>query len=283
MITLLTILLVLVIVYPLVRYTGFFLSNWRSGQLAEIRRRQGGMFRPILRGVGTAMMADAAMLPAYAFGWFCRFGREGKGTPIIMVHGLFHNASAWYVMLHRLGKAGFSNLHTYQYDSFFNGFDTAVRGLERKLDQVLGSRPGTEVILIGHSLGGLVCRAVAGDQRYSSRIKAMVALGSPHHGSDLARLGANRMSRGLIPGHSIPQTVAEVPDPPCPRLAIYTLVDDFVYPLRALQPGRDGWEEQICSPMAHVWMLVSREIFRRVVTFLRQVDDGEDKAGQGAA
>lgn len=222
------------------------------------------------------MMADAYVLPTYMLGWFISLGHEGKGTPIVLVHGLFHNSSGWLVMLRRLRRAGFTNLHTYQYDSFFGTFEPAVQGLEQKLDQVLKASPENKVILIGHSLGGLVCRKAAGNSLYTDRIAGLVALGSPHHGSDLAWLGGNRMSRGLIPGRAISKAVASVPDPSCPKLAIYTLVDDFVFPLKMLLPGREGWTERVCSPMGHVWMLLSGEVFRMVVEFLRGIDSEKE-------
>ncbi len=273
-----TILVVALVVYPFVRYTAFIISNWRAGHLDEINQRLGGLRKPLLRGVLTALMADIYVLPTYILGWILPLKHEGRGTPIVLVHGLFHNSSAWIVMLHRLKQAGFTNIHTYQYDSFFKTFDPAVKGLEDKLDQLLGPNPNSKVILIGHSLGGLVCRKAAGNPNYSKRIAGLVALGSPHNGSDLALFGGNRMSRGLIPGHSIPQSVAAIPDPDCPCLAIYNLVDDFVFPLSMLQPNRKGWQEIICSPMGHVWMLLSNEVFNSIVDFIKNLEPSQESS-----
>jgi len=272
MITLVFVVLVLfAVAWPLVRYAAFAISNYRSGELALIREKTGGLGWPVLRGVLTAMAAELIAVATYPLGWFREFGRDGEGTPVVLVHGLFHNASAWSIMLNRLDRAGFHNLHTYQYDSFSKDFETAVEGMEKKLDRVLGARTGGSVILIGHSLGGLVCRRVAGDPKYRDRVAGLMALGSPHKGSDLAWFGGNAMSRGLIPGRSIAEAVAGVPDPECPKLAVYTLVDDFVFPLSMLLPDRPGWEERICSPMGHVWMVYSREVTAMVIEFLRKV------------
>lgn len=266
------ILIIAFIVYPSLRFAASLASNGRARHLKTIRQQTGGLPTTLLRGMVTAMAADLILLPLYALAWFRTFGDNGRGTPVILVHGLFHNASAWLVMMHRLNQAGYHNLQTYQYDSFFDSFDPAVEGLKVRLDGILGPHPDTKVILIGHSLGGLVCRAVAGDPRYRDRIAGLMALGTPHHGSELAWLGGNRMSRGLIPGRSILQTVEALPDPDCPKLAVYTPLDDFVFPLNMLQPGRAGWEERICPPMGHVWMLLSGTIFRMVKDFLERVE-----------
>lgn len=277
--TLLIILFILAVLWPSSRYVTFLVSNHVAGSLGETRKRLGGLILPILRGAVTAGLAELIVVPTYPLGILG--GREAmeKGTPVLMVHGLFHNSAAWVLMKKRLRKAGFSNLHTYQYNSFSGEFDTAVEGLQRKLDALLHSRPGGKVLLVGHSLGGLVCRAAVGNPRFWHRIAGIVTLGTPHGGSDLARFGGNRMSRGLIPGREIPRAADAAVDPDCPKLAIYTPADDFVFPLAMLIPARPGWEEQICSPMGHVWMLYSREVADLVGRFLREAEAQSSVSG----
>lgn len=265
----------LVILWPLARYAVFLISNYRAGYLPFIRKQLGGLAKPIFRGVITAMGAEAIALPAYPLGWLPQSQGKDEGVPILMVHGLFHNSSAWILFKHRLKKAGYTNLHTYQYNSFTKDFTHAVAGLQTKMDDLLGGRTDGKVVLIGHSQGGLVCRCVAGNPKYRDNVAALVTLGSPHKGSDLARFGGNKMSRDLIPGHYTPEAVDRCPDPDCPKLGIYNLVDDFVFPLDMLQTDRSGWQERLCSPMGHVWMLYSREVFGMTVEFLHPILDGK--------
>ncbi len=256
------------LVFPWLRYALFLIFSRRSGHLPYVREQLGGLVGPLLRGWFTALGADFLVLPLYFLGWVAGDEPEKPGTAVVLVHGLYHNRSAWTVMKRRLRRAGLINVHTYQYNSFSSTFDPAVDGLARKLDLLLDGRKDARVILVGHSLGGLVCRAVAGDPRYRDRVAGLVALGSPHGGSDLARFGGNRMARDLIPGRYISQRMERVVDSACPKLALYNLVDDYVFPLDKLQPGRDGWQEIRCSPMGHVWMLFSREVSDRVLAFL---------------
>ncbi|MBI9081785.1 MAG: alpha/beta fold hydrolase [Pseudodesulfovibrio sp.] len=268
-IIILFILIFLVILWPLTRYAVFLVSNYRAGHLVHIREQLGGLMKPLFKGVLTAMAAEAIAVATYPLALLSRFESEGPGTPVLMVHGLYHNTSAWFVFGRRLRRAGFGNLHTYGYNSFTRNFTQAVDGLERKLDSLLGARPDSKVILVGHSLGGLVCRRVAGNPLYRDRIAVLVTLGAPHKGSELAWFAGNRMARDLIPGKATPNSVAAVPDPYCPELSIYTLVDDFVFPLDKLQIGRPDWQERVCSPMSHVWMVYSREVADMVIEFLR--------------
>ena len=199
-----------VILWPLLRYAMFLVSNYRSGHLAYIRTELGGLGKPIFRGVITAMMAEAIAVMSYPLAWFMGTSSKATGVPVLMVHGLFHNASAWFIFSRRLKRAGFENLHTYQYNSFTKNFSQAVDGCGKKLDTLFGDRPDGRVILIGHSLGGLVCRKVAGNSLYRERVAAMVTLGSPHKGSELALFGGNTMARDLIPGRDTPNSVEEI-------------------------------------------------------------------------
>ncbi|WP_319472173.1 alpha/beta fold hydrolase [uncultured Pseudodesulfovibrio sp.] len=269
MLAILFYILLVLSVWILSRYVVFFVATFRSGHLPWIRRQCGGLLYPTFRSFVTAMWAEMMLIPLFIAHLFRKKGVRESGPPVVMVHGLYHNASAWVIMKRRLAKAGFFNLHTYQYNSFTKDFTNAATGLSAKLDELVAEYPHEKIILIGHSLGGMVCRRVAGYGRYRHRIGGLVTLGTPHHGATLARFGGNRMARELIPGRAIPQAVEDMPDPDCPRLAIYSLIDDFVFPLPMLQPARDGWREQVCSPMGHVWMLCSREVAEMVVGFLR--------------
>lgn len=259
--------------FVLLRYAVFLLSNALAGRLGFIREETGGLGPAVARGVVTAMAADAIALPSVLFLALPERAAPASGTPVLMVHGLYHNRTAWLVFARRLRKAGFRNLHTYGYNSFTKDFDHALAGLKARLDALLADSPDGRVILIGHSLGGLLCRCAAGDPRFGGRIAALVTLGSPHGGSELAWLGSNRMARGLIPGRTIPEAVAQAPDPDCPKLAVYTLADDYVVPLDLLRTGRPGWRERVCAPMGHVWMLYSPEVAGMVVDFLRPLRD----------
>nr|WP_321255020.1 alpha/beta fold hydrolase [uncultured Pseudodesulfovibrio sp.] len=269
LIFILSLMVFIIVVLSVLRYGAFILSNGIAGQLSEIREGTGQMDRAVGKGVLTSVAADCIVLPTSLLALLPDRDEYAPGTPILMVHGLYHNKSAWTVFRRRLKQAGFSNLHTYQYNSFTKDFDTALAGMEAKLNQVLAQSSDGKVILIGHSLGGLVSRCVAGKTEYQDRVAALITLGSPHKGSDLAWLGSNRMARSLIPGRYIAQKVEGTPDPNCPRLGIYTLTDDYVFPLDMLRTGRAGWKEQICSPMSHVWMLFSEEVAEMAIEFLR--------------
>jgi triacylglycerol esterase/lipase EstA (alpha/beta hydrolase family) len=84
------------------------------------------------------------------------------------------------------------------------------------------------VILVGHSMGGLVARAYL--QRHGeSRVAGLVTLGTPHQGSRLAHIGYGENARQMRPGSPWLQALAS-PAPVVDTVVIYSPHDNFVMP-----------------------------------------------------
>ncbi len=70
------------------------------------------------------------------------------------------------------------------------------RSLAKLLEELVTSfpRPVDELVLLGHSMGGLLARSACGlgeaeDHRWRRRARTMVTVGTPHHGAPLERGG----------------------------------------------------------------------------------------------
>src|ERR1700746_2574090 len=77
-------------------------------------------------------------------------------TPIILLHGYFHNRSAFVVMRRSLKKFGFRSVDTMNYNVIGHDVQELAQQLAAHVDEVLECTEATQVHLIGHSLGGLV-------------------------------------------------------------------------------------------------------------------------------
>ena len=125
---------------------------------------------------------------------------QHDGQPlVILVHGLYHNPAAWFVLRRRLARAGFAQVRVYGYASFHRDFEDIAAGLTEMLLQAGREAPGGRVALVGHSLGGLVIRAACADPRLASgegcSLAGVVTLGTPHRGSTLAGVfGVGRLA-----------------------------------------------------------------------------------------
>lgn len=119
---------------------------------------------------------------------------------LVTVHGSSMNARQWMRRGHHHGRAlvedlGFTLMNV-QYNS---GRHISTNGLElagtlQALMQAWPGPPVDELVLLTHSMGGLVARSaclaaeVAG-LAWRDRLRAIVFLGTPHHGAPLERGG----------------------------------------------------------------------------------------------
>jgi pimeloyl-ACP methyl ester carboxylesterase len=130
--------------------------------------------------------------------------REGpharpSGRILVMVHGLCLNDRHWRRDAHDHGAALADDLGlTPLYLRYNTGLHIGDNG--RDFAQMLETlvrnwpRPVDELVILGHSMGGLVARSACHHAReagleWPSRLRKLIFLGTPHHGSPLERGG----------------------------------------------------------------------------------------------
>jgi pimeloyl-ACP methyl ester carboxylesterase len=121
------------------------------------------------------------------------------GRLLLLVHGLCMNDLQWARRGHDHGQAlaqalGFTPLYLH----YNSGRHVSQNGRELAtlLQQLLQAwpLPVDELVIVGHSMGGLVARsachqAEARGLAWRSALRALVCLGTPHHGAPLERGG----------------------------------------------------------------------------------------------
>ncbi|WP_239061121.1 triacylglycerol lipase [Desulfovibrio sp. JC022] len=197
--------------------------------------------------------------------------KNGDNTPILMVHGLYHNKVAWLVMRYRLNLSGFSNLHTWQYNSFTTSYPELVLEL-RDIISKLHRESGQKIILTGHSLGGLLSCGAAQNPDMEKMCAGIITLGTPYRGSSLAAIAIGRLGRSLNPHSSLfkgqnkiryPQRIA--------KTAIISPTDELVLPWPNLEPASGKWTIKHTRAMGHVAMLYSRQVGHMVAEEIRKI------------
>jgi pimeloyl-ACP methyl ester carboxylesterase len=133
---------------------------------------------------------------------------------VVLVHGLCMNEGQWKRGGHDHGKSLARDFDASAvYLRYNSGLHVSINGAEfaRQLETLvaLWPVPVREVVLVGHSMGGLVIRsafavAEAGGHAWPRLVRALVFLGSPHHGAPLER-GGHGVDRLLA---ASPYTVA---------------------------------------------------------------------------
>lgn len=213
----------------------------------------------IARGIVMSFVAGCIVSIAYPFRRIAErplSANTPEATPVILAHGLYHNASAWFAYRAALQAAGFGPIHCFAYPSFRDDFDTLATNLTAFINDVVAANPGRPPLLIGHSLGGLLIRAALSRVEDQSLIAGVITLGTPHQGSKLARIGIGSLARQLdFRGPLVQRLEKQERQPVIPCVAVLSLLDNMVIPVEGLRIRTPGWV-QLEGPLeCHVWML----------------------------
>lgn len=259
------------LVFPTLYSLLFLLSNYRAKSLPRVRKVYGGLWGPLAKCWLAALVSQALLLFLHLFFSLSLKRKKQGGPPVILVHGLYHNPSIWIPLGRTLRREGFGNLHAYGYSSFGPEFERISEGLVARTLEVLEANPGQKASFVGHSLGGLLIRKAIADPRLKGRVSSVVTLGSPHRGSEMARMAIGGLGRTLIPGDPILDGLNRLEeDADVPKLAVCSLVDEMVIPLSGLDVNGPGWSVAHTSPLSHVSLAYFPEPQKIVLDFLRR-------------
>jgi pimeloyl-ACP methyl ester carboxylesterase len=124
---------------------------------------------------------------------------DAREKLVVLVHGSCMNDRQWLRLGHDHGAALERDLGaTSAYLRYNSGLHVSTNGLELSelLEKLVGKWPVpvAELTLVGHSMGGLVLRsachaAESAGHAWRGKLRAMVCLGTPHHGAPLERGG----------------------------------------------------------------------------------------------
>jgi triacylglycerol esterase/lipase EstA (alpha/beta hydrolase family) len=138
------------------------------------------------------------------------------------------NAGVWARVARYLIARGHA-VHTVTLEPLFAHIEDYVTPFARRVNEIAGE--SGRVVLVGHSMGGLVCRAYA--RRFGgARIARIITLGTPHHGSALAPIGhgADARDMRLMAEWLRGLAGSEQGGPAAPITSIYSCHDNFVAP-----------------------------------------------------
>ncbi|MBI2837657.1 MAG: alpha/beta fold hydrolase [Acidobacteria bacterium] len=184
---------------------------------------------------------------------------EGPGAPIVFCHGYTMDGSCFFMLKRRLRRAGYGNFHSVSLKRLFAPIDELAARFADDLRAVLAADPGARLRIVAHSMGGLVARAALRDRSLASRVDLLITLGSPHHGTPVARYAPGRNARDMEPGSSFLATLGNLP---VPVVSIYSRTDNLIFPHSNSIVG--GAENIEVSLAGHMGMIVSADVGREV-------------------
>ncbi len=151
--------------------------------------------------------------------------------PVVLLPGIYCNSAVWWWLVRRLQAQGLRNLFPVTLEPPLASIDALARQLSGEVERVCRQTQVRQVVLVGHSMGGLVARAYLRDFGVA-RVARVITLASPHHGSELARHAIGENGRQLRPGNDwlVELNAAEREAPSVPIVSLFSWHDNYVAP-----------------------------------------------------
>jgi triacylglycerol esterase/lipase EstA (alpha/beta hydrolase family) len=128
-------------------------------------------------------------------------GEKGK-EHVLLLHGFMQTRNVWEVMEDRLRFDGYA-VFSFNLGGLFRRFNTVpvsamAESLAEKIEG-LCERTGLERFhIVGHSKGGILARQLVQHHGCDRRVKSLITLGTPHHGTPTAAFGVWITGLGLV-------------------------------------------------------------------------------------
>jgi len=259
--------------FPLATYILFWYETANSAYKDELARISNGRTGSwILRAFVSSVLSHVVAIGCYPLVLVRNLWRPAPGSsaacpPVILIHGLYHNASAWIRFRGPLRRSGYERIYAFNYNSFGPGFQEISSHLEQWIVEISRNFPGERIILVGHSMGGLLAKAYAGrsDHSRGPGVIAVITLGSPYAGSKMAVFGIGRLAKSLAFGSPLIQELKGITVPSdVPCIALHSPVDNLVLPAESLKPPSE-WRVELTDPICHVAMLYHGPTIKRAL------------------
>lgn len=149
------------------------------------------------------------------------------GPPILLVHGYMMNRSCMFVLYWGLRRFGFRNVSTMNYWPNAGPIEAAADQVAARVRELSRQHDGERVVVVAHSMGGLALRAALLDAP-DLPIAKVIAIATPHSGTQMAYLAIGPAAEQLRPGSLFLEKIAAPPN--VPLTSIYSRLDQIVFP-----------------------------------------------------
>lgn len=195
-------------------------------------------------------------------------GPRGNLRPVLLLHGVLCNRAVWWLLRRRLVAAGFGPVRAVNLEPAHASIDLLAIQARQAIVALSAEVSAVPVVVVAHSMGGLVARAAlsAMDQEIDTPpVAQVITLGTPHRGSETARLCRGAACRQMRIGSSwLAALNLERPHRRVTAMtSIYSIDDNLVVPRASAR--LPGSQALAVTGIGHFGLLWSRQVAKLVI------------------
>jgi pimeloyl-ACP methyl ester carboxylesterase len=186
-----------------------------------------------------------------------------EGTPILLVHGYVNSASVWIYIRQFLAKGGFGPIYALSLGSPFASIRDHAKKVAARAEQIRRETGKSELILIGHSMGGLVSSYYATQLAPFDSVQKLITIASPLKGTYMAKLALGANGREMEPRSPFLKELTHIP---CYNIG--TKTDQLIVPASSSLLGTDPTHHMMFEDLGHASLLYSPRVASQLKIFL---------------
>lgn len=124
---------------------------------------------------------------------------RGKGQPILLIHGYMHFGGVWLFQKRWLEALGLGPIYTISLGHPFRSIALYAEKVKKKAEAIAQETGRQDLMLIGHSMGGLVASYYATRLASPGSVTDVVTIASPLAGTPMAWIGLGPNAREMRP------------------------------------------------------------------------------------
>ena len=194
--------------------------------------------------------------------------------PVLLIHGIFHNSSAFLKIKQRLKNFGWRQVTSMNLSTYRKGIPELAQEISQKIDAILKDSDFKKVDIIAHSLGGMMARYYIQLLEVHSKVRHCITLGTPHQGTLLAQIGLGKSIQDLKKTSEVMRKLNSTPLPKSVKFtSFWSPFDTLVLPPKNSQLKYSvkslEYVKNIKVPDAgHAGLLFSKQVFYHIANIL---------------
>ncbi len=186
---------------------------------------------------------------------------QAPARGVVFIHGFVCNRGIWTPWLEQMRARGHC-FAAVNLEPIFGSIDAYVPIIEVAVQRVTLAT-GLAPVLVCHSMGGLAARAWLRAMSGDARVHHVVTIGSPHHGTWLARFSHLKNGRQM---RRQGDWLLQLPPPVAPFTCWYSNCDNIVFP--ASTATLTGADNRLVLGVAHVGLAFHPDVMAHTLSLI---------------
>ncbi len=189
---------------------------------------------------------------------------------VLLIHGYLRNQSDWLWFRKQILSLGFP-IYTINLTPRLGSIqEISFNSINDKIAQIKQQTNCKEIILIGHSMGGLIANYYSEYCDEAALIKRVISIAAPFHGTTISVLAAGANAKQMLPDAIFTNDLREkIAKSKRQHFEIATQLDNIIFPWQsALLESTPQKQQLILSSTSHLALLHSDVVAKQVIQWL---------------